>query len=199
MAATVTNMIKTSVERKPRGGYRFTVDVGTISAWTFDLSDDEFERFFSQMSRVYREVPTVSNWIANPEPLSEQAQTSAPQPPPTGNGQIVLWPAIAKAIESLDLDEADWLCELLHERAIEGKKEYKTWLRANNGRNAAKDYLHEEADAFMYAMQEWLETSSDNALAKIEAALAAIMLCYEDERKKVGGKFDGFGKEAKEA
>ena len=119
-----------------------------------------------------------------PSPGAERIpfSTSAPQPPPTGNGQVVLWQAIAKAVESLDLAEADWLCELLHERAIAGKAKYGTWLRANNGRDVSIDYLQEALDALMYSTQEWLETSSDSARAKQEAALAAIQLCYESEK-----------------
>ena len=92
----------------------------------------------------------------------------------------MLWQAIARAVESLNLAESDWLCEILFRRAIEGEKKYKTLLRANNGRDAAIDYLQEQVDAFMYATQERLETSSDSAWAKQDAALAAIQLCYEE-------------------
>ena len=176
MASTITNITKTAVERKKHGGYRLSINLGTQNIWMFDLTDSEFEEFFWKVSHAYGAIPTS---LIAPHAPSPKAQASAPQPPPTGNGQVVLWQAIAKAIESLDLAEADWLCELLHERAIEGKKEYKTWLRANNGRDMALDYLQEVLDAFMYATGDWLETSSDNALAKQEAALAAIMLCYE--------------------
>lgn len=199
MASKISNIpVKTIVERRKYGnGYRLVIGLGTQNTWQFDLTDDEFEELFDQMMRACNTIPT--KFLAVPQTASKPTQTSAPQPPPTGNGQIVLWQAIAYAIESLDLVEADWLCLLLHERAIAGKEKYGTWLRANNGRDASIDYLQEALDALMYSTQEWLETSSDNALAKIEAALAAIMLCYEDERKKVGGKFDGFGKEAKEA
>ena len=196
MDSTITDMIKTSVERKLRGGYRFTIDLGTQNTWQFDLTEGEFHELYKQMTHACGATPI--GLVAIPEP-STQAQTDTPQPPPTGNGQIVLWQAIAYAIEFLDLAEADWLCLLLHERAIAGKEKYGTWLRANNGRDAAIDYLQEALDALMYATQEWLETSSDSARAKQEAALAAIMLCYEDRRTKVVGKFDGFGKEAKEA
>jgi hypothetical protein len=81
MASTITTIpTKTLVERKPRGGYRFTVEMERMNAWFFDLTDDEFEKFYSQMSRVYREVPTVSDWIATAEPSSKQAQTNTSQP-----------------------------------------------------------------------------------------------------------------------
>lgn len=193
MASTISNIpTKTSVERKSHGGYLFTIDIGTVNAWTFDLTDSEFEKFFGQVSQAYAAIP--SRFVETSELLNRTAQTSTPQPPPTGNGQVVLWQAIARAVESLNLAESDWLCGLLYERAIAGKEKYKTWLRTDNGRSVAQDYLEEVLDAFMYATQERLETSSDSAWAKQEAALAAIQLCYEDERNKVGGKFDGSSK-----
>lgn len=175
MAETISNIpVKTSVTRKPYGGFRFTIDIGTLNAWTFDLTNDEYEKFFGQMMEACNLIPT--RFLRVPQTETKAAQASAPQPPPTGNGQVVLWQAIAKAVESLDSAEADWLCELLHERAVFGKKKYGGWLRVNNGRDALRDILEEALDGYMYTTRLWMETGSHDAEELQRAFLDALRL-----------------------
>ena len=78
MAATISNMTKTSVERKPRDGYRFTIDIGTVNAWQFDLSDSEFEEFLRQVARAHG--PVLGGCVKTSESTNKPAQTTAPQP-----------------------------------------------------------------------------------------------------------------------
>lgn len=86
MAAIVTNIpTKTSVERKPRDGYRFTIDIGTVNAWQFDLGTEEFEEFLRQVTRAHG--PVQESCVITPEPSNKPSQASAPQSPPTGNGR----------------------------------------------------------------------------------------------------------------
>ena len=56
-------------------------------------------------------TPGVNTLSFVPAPDAEKIQFSAntPQPPPTGNGQVVLWQAVARSVESLNLAESDWL------------------------------------------------------------------------------------------
>jgi len=100
MASIITNMqTKTSVVRKPRDGYRFTIDVGTLNAWQFDLSDSEFEEFLRQVTRAHG--PVQESCMTTPEPPNKPAQTNVPQPPPTGTDHpdYYGWHPVAECIE----------------------------------------------------------------------------------------------------
>ncbi len=63
------------------------------------------------------------------------------QPPPQGNGEIVLKHVIQD----------------LKDRAEMGKAKYGTYLRAHNGRNALWDAYQEALDLVMYLRQKLLE------------------------------------------
>ena len=79
MAATITNMIKTGVERKRHGnGYRLSLNIGTSNTWMFDLSDSEFEEFLRQVTRAHG--PVQESCMTTPEPPNKPTQTTAPQP-----------------------------------------------------------------------------------------------------------------------
>ena len=101
MASTITDIpTKISVERKLYGGYRFAIDIGTLNAWFFDLTDSEFEGFFDQMMRVCNTIPT--KFLEIPQMPTKDAQTSAPQPPPTGtieHPDYYGWHPVAECIE----------------------------------------------------------------------------------------------------
>lgn len=81
--------------------------------------------------------------------------TYTPEPPPTGDGAIVLHDAI-RFVQTRD-GKNDWLVDALNRRAIDGKEKYGDYLRVNNGRAALIDYLQEQLDAIMYATQAYME------------------------------------------
>ena len=79
MAATITNMTKTSVERKKHGnGYRLSLNIGTSNTWRFDLSDSEFEEFLRQVTRAHGSVR--ESYVTTPGQSNKPAQTTVPQP-----------------------------------------------------------------------------------------------------------------------
>ena len=100
MASTITTIpTKTSVERKPRDGYRFTIDIGTVNAWQFDLGTEEFEEFLRQVTRAHG--PVRESCMTTPEPATKPAQTNAPQPPPNGTDHpdYYGWHPVAECIQ----------------------------------------------------------------------------------------------------
>lgn len=101
MASTISNIpTKTSVERKPRDGYRFTIDIGTVNAWTFDLTDSEFEEFLRQVTRAHG--PVLGSCVETSEPPNKPAQTTAPQTKladTTDHPDYYGWHPVAECIE----------------------------------------------------------------------------------------------------
>lgn len=100
MASTISNIpTKTSVERKPRDGYRFTIDIGTVNAWQFDLGTEEFEEFLRQVTRAHG--PVRESCVTTPEPPNKPSQASAPQSPPTGTDHpdYYGWHPVAECIQ----------------------------------------------------------------------------------------------------
>ena len=105
-----------------------------------------------------------------------KAYTHTPEPPPTGDGAIVLERAIYFATRH---PSNEWLELALRRRAADGLKKYGTYLRTNNGRNALVDYLQEQLDAIMYAVQAYEEHPSIIRRSLLNSAIDAAVLAYK--------------------
>jgi hypothetical protein len=107
-------------------------------------------------------------------------RAATPEPPPTGDGEVVL-DAILKKIDEAGMGHAH-LFPLqarvradLVARAEFGLKKYGTRLRTNNGRNAITDLYQEVLDAIMYSMQARMEGKHAGTLVESFLTLAQLI------------------------
>ncbi len=110
------------------------------------------------------------------------AYTHTPEPPPTGDGAIVLDKAIS-LISNMAGDNP-WLVDALNKRASMGKEKYGDYLRTNNGRNAMVDFLQEMLDGLMYAVQSHMENPTSRERFELidDVIDLAIRASYEIKR-----------------
>jgi hypothetical protein len=107
-------------------------------------------------------------------------RAATPEPPPTGDGAVVL-DALLKKIDECGMGHAH-LFPLqarvradLVARAEFGLKKYGTRLRTNNGRNAITDLYQEVLDAIMYSMQARMEGKHAGTLVESFLTLAQLI------------------------
>lgn len=133
------------------------------------MNDDTVLPMFAGTARAFDAAQAI--------PLSSVA---APQPDPTGNGDIVLLFVLAEWAQG-EHGLTDKIALHLIERAQLGKAKYGTYLRTCNGRDAETDYLQEQLDAIMYATQAYMENPSKRRAKMIDLAVTAAKLVTEEE------------------
>lgn len=107
--------------------------------------------------------------------MRELSIAYTPEPPPTGDGAIVLDRAVFAARH---IHNDEWLAKALISRAEIGKAKYGDYLRTNNGRNAVVDYLQEQLDAIMYATQAFLEGDGDECSELLAMSIWAAQAAH---------------------
>ena len=117
------------------------------------------------------------------------------QPAPVGNGTVVLTEVVARLEDWIKIREQQGLgapntegalrrlIDDLEVRAEFGKTKYGTYLRTNNGRDAAMDLYQESLDAVMYSAQGLLEGDRHAAsFFNTAVTLAEQVAAYLEER-----------------
>jgi len=91
--------------------------------------------------------------------VDETVYDSTKQPKPIPNNEKPVWDYVIQGL-TFDINfgrDHSELIEICEKRKEFGYKKYKTYLQANNGRNAKEDLLQELLDALVYAKQLELE------------------------------------------
>ena len=85
------------------------------------------------------------------EKMGLRLQVSQPEPPPTGNGELVTPPLLAAIKDHPDLHA------LVVARDVFGRSKYGTGLRCHNGRDPLEDARQELGDLLQYLWQALME------------------------------------------
>lgn len=115
-------------------------------------------------------------------PVQRQGDHRAakPEPPPTGEGDVVL-DALLKKIDEAGMGHAHLfplqqrVRDDLVARAEFGLKKYGTRLRINNGRGCINDLYQEVLDAVMYSMQARMEGKHAGTFVESFLTLAQLI------------------------
>lgn len=119
--------------------------------------------------------PTLRDITADElETMGLRLRTSQPEPPPTGNGELVT-PPLVEALEGHPDLQA-----LVNERDAFGRSKYGTGLRCHNGRDPLEDARQELGDLLQYLWQAMMEGRDiTSALDQMARALSVLQ-----ERKR---------------
>lgn len=108
------------------------------------------------------------------ETMGLRLRASQPEPPPTGNGELVT-PPLVEALEGHPDLQA-----LVNERDAFGRSKYGTGLRCHNGRDPLEDARQELGDLLQYLWQAMMEGRDiTSALDQMARALSVLQ-----ERKR---------------
>lgn len=96
------------------------------------------------------------------------------EPAPSDGDIIVLSEAVRWVEQNYRMEDL-WLVDALRKRAEIGREEYGDYLRTYNGRRPLVDYLQEQLDAVMYAVQAYLETEDEEVIELIEVSSSSAI------------------------
>ena len=106
--------------------------------------EDDYGTFIR--SKAQTVIPSQQPPTASSKAIKHDGDDTIHQPPPTGNGQVVLFEVLKD----------------LRKRAIAGRVKYGTMLRVSNGRDALVDAYQESLDLCMYLKQVLMERDKCN-------------------------------------